>query len=592
MKHLFTLLTLLVAGAAQLFAASINDTPIITVKTTKGAMANEKDRTVQFYLKDSIANSDATPSFAIIDWGDSTELDTLVFKKANTLYSTKRNMVSPDQTIKIYGNPTTWFLNMDNDSIYSAEFSDDCPLQEFRFQKDQLTDFSFISKLKKLVYISTSLNPVKTIDVNSNSLQRLNLGTQSNLEKITFTKAPLLYQFDLTKAPIEEVDLSKANNYDSCGDHRAEFNVTYCPNLKKVNFGKAQYLFRVYLSNNSKLENVEYKDMPILDQISMARDSAVTDLKVSNCPMLKQITFTFNNVTSWTVKDLPSLQTLYYNSDTKLDTLTLENLPALKTVYGYRSGLTDLDLTKVGSSVLSNVSVYEGKLKSIKIAPENYATISTMNIYDNAFPLVNIPRRPDKVSSRVNYYAPQAMAPVPTDVQVGDSVDLSGYIYGLDPDSNKVNSTFKITSKFDEDLVEGTDYSLDSLGKLTFLKAFEDSVRIVVVNPAYPEFTDTIIKSSRGDVVHNYALATNYFVINAATAGINSINNDQQAVAIRTDKDRISINGADGQAYSIYDAQGRIVGKGTVNSDNFSVSPGAHGLYIVRVGDKAVKIVR
>lgn len=504
MKHL--LLTLLIAllGVGAMVADPVA-APLITFTVHKPVGTK-----ISVYLKDSIAGNQVR-----IDWGDNTT-DTLTAAKANDFIrmgssiSISHVMTSDVQTVKIYGNTTTWFVNFNSLKASDVSVCDDCPFYEFRCTGDSITDFSFLSKMPRLGYLVTDNSYQKNLSIKSATLQRLQLGNQPNVETLTLD-CPLVYEFTVSKAPVATLDLSKLPALK-------KLNLSFLDNLTRLEIKDKPALTSASCSSSPLLKTVVASNLPLCTQLSLNSNTSLDDLQLGTLPKLSRLSLSHSGMVNPVFKDIATLTTLDLDYSPMV-TLTLENLPALKTLYAGYGKLTTLDLTKVGSEVLSAVHSKNGELRHVVLAPSHYKTLTALNIQGNHIALADIPHRPAKVYSKyndVNYYAPQHMDPVAESLPVCSKVDLSKYTYGFDIDSNKVASVISAVTIFGDTLVAGQDYQVTD-GVFTFDKEIGDSVRLIVDNTAFPSFKRTVTTNSKGvTTVTENRLMTNYFVVEAS----------------------------------------------------------------------------
>lgn len=513
MKHLLLSLLVALLGIGAMVADPVA-APLITFTVHKKAGFK-----MSVYLKDSIAGNQVR-----VDWGDNT-IDTLTATKANDFIRMNKSisithvMTADVQTVKIYGNTTTWFVNFNSLNASDVSVCDGCPFYEFRCTGDSITDFSFLSKMPRLGYLVTDNSYDKNLVIKSATLQRLQLGSQPNVESLTLD-CPLVYEFSFSKAPVTELDLSKLPALKT-------LNLSYFPNLTRLELKDKPALTTASCATSPSLKTVVADNLPLLTQLTLNSNNALTDLQLGNLPKLSKLSLMHSGLTSAVFKDMATLT--YLDLDySPLESFTIENMPALKTLYTGYSKLTTLDLSKVGSSVLTAVHSKNGELRHVILAPEHYKNLRTLNLQGNHIALVDMPHRPAKVYSKyndVNYYAPQHMDPVAQSLPVGSKVDLSKYTYGFDIDSNKVASVISAVTIFGDTLVAGQDYQVTD-GVFTFNKEIGDSVQLIVDNTAFPSFKRTVSTNSRGvTTVTENRLMTNYFVVEAGSL-VGDINGD------------------------------------------------------------------
>lgn len=577
MKQLITSLAVLLAVLfvmpANAYADVPTGEPAVSFKSTRGTREKESDRFVQVYLKSSVAGA----TFYVVVDGETTEYSMV---KANYNYSKKITVSKPDVDVKVYGS-TISFINFGNTDAYDVAIGEDGKktITELRCEGDSITSLDFVNDMSALTYLYTSNNKkLKEININSDVLERVKLNAQPTVEKISLSGAKI-YEFGMTTSLIKSIDLTK------------------CPSLKTADLANSYELGAVTLSSNdvlekltvtnSKISELTVKDHPKFTTLAIGGNQNLASLNVSNCPLLNNVIANNCGLTSLSLKELPALKTL--NISTNPFTSLELDLPALATLYCDATPLKSVDLSKL--PVAKYLYVRNGVLETIKLSDDAITnTLTGLYIINNNFALVDIPARGPKMqpsSSAVqpyNYYAPQNMPQLPKNLNVGDKVDLSKYLYGNLNDGQKVDSKIQWVTKFDEELEEGVDYSVKD-GVYTFLKAQEDSVMALVTNSEFVWFS--LVKDAKGNV-YDYRLKTNYTLV-STPSGVEGVESKNNVVVYSGTDGEINVAGADGEYVLVSDIAGRIVARGTVSSDKVLKVP-TGGLYIVVVGDKSYKV--
>ena len=155
----------------------------------------------------------------------------------------------------------------------------------------------------------------------------------------------------------------------------------------------------------------------------------------------------------------------------------------------------DLDLT--ANTKFTNVYVNNNKLTSVKVAD----VTKQFYVDGNNLTLATIPAQPAGLSSasktRQFHYAPQAALEVAlTD---NGELDLTSQLTvakgELNPDDytawlENATTTYGFVTADGTALVEGTDYEVVEPGKFKFVKAQTEKVHGVMLNSAFPKFTE------------------------------------------------------------------------------------------------------
>lgn len=579
MKKVFTTMAGLLMAALALptvaAAQSAASEPAIAFKSARGTRDKEADRYVQVYLKSSVAGE----KFYVVVDGDSTEYDMV---KAATLYNKKIAVTKPEVDVKIYGK-TISFINFGYTDAYDVTIGADGnnTITEFRCESNPITSIDFVNGMKALTYLVLNNNKKLTsINIKNDALERVKLGKQNSVKTFAMEGAKI-YEFNLTNNNgIETIDLSKCPAMQSV-------TLTSDSTLKSVKFNAPTTLKTITITS-SKLTSFEAKGLTALTTLALTGNHELSAVTIEDCPVLGRINLGSNNLESFSLSAMPKLTYLSIDSN-PFKSLNLD-LDALTTLYCEKTALKSADFSKLPK--VKTLYARNGVLESIKLSDEALKnTLSNLYVSGNNFNLVNLPPRGPKMkpsksyTTPYNYYAPQKNPTLPKVINVGEKVDLSGYLYGHLYDTTAVvNSEYKWVTKFDEELQAGVDYTVKD-GVFTFLREQEDSVACFVTNSEFPWFKT--YSDNKG--TYDYRIATNYVVVTQPT-GIDAATTAKATpVATSTVAGEISVRQANGATVMIADIAGRVVAREAV-ADQKAFAVPSPGIYIVVVGDKRFKV--
>lgn len=582
MKKIFTLLTFIMAALATIPAEAVtlpDGEPALTYKSARGQRTSETNQYVQVYLKSSV---DSATFYLAIDEDTVVEYD--MIKKA-TLYNKKIYVAKPEVTVRIWGSSIS-FVNINTNDAYDVVVGESgkATITEFRCEGDSITSLDFVNDMTALTYLYTSNNKrLKNVNIKSNSLTRLKLNAQPSIETLTLD-CPNVYEFNISEnAYIETLDFSKTPKLQT-------LQLTSFSGLKSLTLGTQDEL-KTLTVNGTQLEGFELTDLPALTRATFNSGSKFKTLTVSSCPKLSALTSTACAYESFTLTDAPALTSLSLSNNYNLKTLVLD-VPTLTSLTCDNSAISEVDLSKL--TAIKYVYLRNGVLEKIKLsedAQEN--TLINMYLTNNQMALVDIPARGTKMqpsssfASPSNYYAPQRMQQIPTDIAAGESVDMSKYLYGrLFKNDSTVASEIKWYTIFEEELKEGTDYTVKD-GVYTFIKPQEDSVCCIVSNPEFSWFK--LYTDSKG-VEYDYRLMTNYMFIGDAT-GVDDIAAVSDASVRSLGAGAVEVTGTAGDTVTITDIAGRTVAAGTLADSSGSYTVPAAGIYVVTVGKDRFKVL-
>lgn len=554
-------------------AAAVPAGPVFaTFVSDKGLRAKESERYAQVYVKSS--NVGDTVFF---QFGEGAKIDTLVLTKANTMVNIKKTGLEGAGTVvKIWAPQTVWFLNIrDNDATSFTPGTCATSVREFSCENDSLNNMDFLPQMQALEYLVSSNNRrVKSITVNNPNLQRLQLGKMPNLASLT-VNAPVLYEFKLDDMPlIPSLDVS------GCPALKT-FTLTKAPNLASLKLSTGQVLESFTLSGSEKLAALELKDMPKLKRVQVYENPGLANVSLGNLPALATMLLRQNHLTDYSISNLPALRTLVLSNNpfTKLDI----NLPDLTSVTIDQCNLDTIDLRKL--TVLKSCYVRKGNVKCVLFADNALQnTATTFVLTENRMGISQLPPRPAKMNASLNYYAPQAQPQLPTTIKAEELLDLSDWTTGHTLDGT-VPSVITWETKFEEALVEGTDYSVQN-GKYKFLHEIEDSVRCYITNKAFPAFARTV--DSKGNVT-DYRIISNFIKVDKKQ-GVTSLDSQSEVSVKAAGNLTIEIEGLPAEApVFVYAADGSEVAEAKGSTDTTIKLPAA-GLYIVRAAGRSFKI--
>ncbi len=578
-KFLTPLLLLAAAATLQPNVAEAADTlgePAIQFKSARGAREKASDRYVQVYLKSSVP--DTTFYIAFDD-----SIVPLSMVKANTLYNKKVTVSKPEVTVKIYGK-TINFINFNTMDAYDVKIGEDGnnTIAEFRCEGDSIDSFDFVTGMKALTYLVGNNNGrLRDVTIKSQSLQRIRLGSMPSATSFTI-EAPEAYEFYISSgAKIPSLDMSKCPKLKT-------FTCYNMSQLSQLTLGKQDSLAH-FAVTGSQLPGLKFENYPLLSDVTFHTSPLATYLEFVNCPVLTKITANSNGFESFAIANQPKLTSINVNQN-PLKSLTLD-VPSLTALYCDATQLKSVDLSKLTSA--RTVWLRNGVLENITLSQEAAEnTLTNLDVSNNCFTLVDLPPRGKAMQPKSsyqtpsNYYAPQQNPQIPTNLNVGDKIDMSKYAYGrLFATDSVVPSEIKWTTIFDEDLEEGVDYKVEN-GVYTFLKAQDDSVACTVTNSEFSWFknyTDT-----RG-TVHDYRIITNYTLISQPT-GIDGVTTGAKAVVRAAGNQAIAVSGANGAQVVVADLAGRVVWNARLSNDATLAVP-ASGLYVVAVGSERFKVL-
>lgn len=582
MRKIFTPLALLFSAAlafpTMVSAQDLSGEPAISFKSARGARAKTTDRYVQVYLK----SSEAGAKFYVVVDGEATEYDMV---KAATLYNKKIPVDKPEVDVKIYGK-TISFINFNTTDAYDVNVGEDGKnsITELRSEGNPITSIDFVNDMKALTYLYIgSNNKLTDVNIKSDVLERVKLNKQNKIKNFTM-EGEKIYEFTLTNNNgIESVDFTKCPALTTV-------SLASDSTIKTVKFAENPEKLKSVTISFSQITEFAAKNMPSLNDASVISNKNLTSCVFENCPSLTRLNLANNGLETFTLSNMHKLTYLSIDGN-PFQSLNLD-LDALTTLYCEKTPLKTADFSKLPK--VKFLYARNGVLESIKLSDEALEnSLSGLYVTDNNFGLVELPARGTKMkptstsTEPYNYYAPQKNPVLPNEIEVGEEIDLSKYLYAnLYKSEDVVNSVYKWVTKFDEELQEGVDYTVKD-GVFKFAKAQEDSVACFITNTEFPwfkKYTDAKGKE------YDYRIKTNYVSVNIAS-GVDVVEKEEAKTSVKSlAANEITVAGANGVAVVVSDIAGRVLANEVVSDEKTFAVP-ASGLYIVAVGNDRFKIL-
>ena len=348
--------------------------------------------------------------------------------------------VAGDGTIKVYGNNDIWYYNTSG-NVLPTTF-------------DQ-------PKLMNIVQMSI---------------------TGADVESVTLPAYEKMTQFNFNNSSVKSVDVTKVTSLTSLTINSTTAS-KFEPQLESID-----------LSQNTELEYLSL-------QGNQNNHGKLTSLDLTNNTKLagKGLYVQYNEISELKLGD--NTLTLINVQDNKLSALDFAKLPNLKSLYAANNQLAgELDMTAYAT--LEDLQVNGNKLTEVKYT----AITKTFYVDDNLFTLATIPAQPAGMNSKNKtkqfHYAPQAALEVAETVSELDLTSQLTVAKGeLNPEAvgeaaaystwlENQTTTFSFVTENGIALVEGTDYEVTEPGKFKFLTAQTEKVHGVMLNAAFPKFTE------------------------------------------------------------------------------------------------------
>ena len=406
------------------------------ILTLKGTVGEETTLTFGVY--------DAEDTFTV-DFGGEDNTQTAkvgidnkgpVKEDGTTASATKfTGTVAGDGTIKVYGNNDIWYLVTTNGTM------------------------------------PTTLDQPKLMNVVQMSI------TGADVESVALPAYPKMTQFSFNNSSAKSVDVTKVPTLTSLTINSTTAS-KFEPQLESIDLSKNTELAYLSLQGNKnnygKLTTLDLTNNTKLDGMGLyVQYNALTEIK-----------FGENTLSAINVQD------------NQLTSLDWTKLTGLKNLYASNNKLAgEADLS--ANAKFENVQLNNNELTSVKL-PD---VTKQLAIQDNKFTLATLPSQPAGLNTKSKTgkftYAPQAALEVPETVSELDLTSQLTVAQGeLDPADYATyltaTTTFGFVTENGTALVEGTDYEVTEPGKFKFLTAQEEKVHGVMLNAAFPKFTEAV----------------------------------------------------------------------------------------------------
>ena len=293
-----------------------------------------------------------------------------------------------------------------------------------------------------------------------------------------------------------------------------------------------------------------------------------------------------NQITSLDVSKNTNLSTFYCGTN-KLSTLDVSKNSELVAIACYDNLLSTIDISK--NSLLSLLSVRTNQLTSIDISNNSELTflscrdnklkeldvskntkLSQLYCYGNGLTFANLSRPNPQYT--IYTYAPQFALSIPKSLEKDKIFDLSTQLNAYDVINNQQTTSYTWKTNTNNNLQEGTDYSVSESGKFTFITIPSDSVYCQMGNNAFPDFKDNnTYKTTSTKIILSTEIEQP--VISAETL----IYNSGQIVYVRFQDIPKNVR------ITIYDMTGRLIVSKVAEYMLTTIPLNKSGVYVVRV---------
>ena len=306
--------------------------------------------------------------------------------------------------------------------------------------------------------------------------------TGADVESVALPAYPKMTQFSFNNSSAKSVDVTKVPTLTSLTINSTTAS-KFEPQLESIDLSKNTELTYLSLQGNTKvngkLTTLDLTNNTKLDGMGLyVQYNALTEIKLGE-----------NTLSAINVQN------------NQLTSLDWTKLTGLKNIYASNNKLAgEADLS--ANAKFENVQLNNNELTSVKL-PD---VTKQLAIEGNKLTLATIPAQPAGLNTanktKKFTYASQAALEVAETVSELDLTSQLTVAKGeLNPETvgeaaayttwlENQTTTFSFVTAGGTALIEGTDYEVVEPGKFKFLKAQEEKVHAVMLNAAFPKFTE------------------------------------------------------------------------------------------------------
>lgn len=357
---------------------------------------------------------------------------------------------------------------------------------------------------------------------------------KTNVKVYTYDEADAITVFSMTGAKLSSFDGSKLTD---------AINITVCGGgLKEIALPKGSTKLEEITLEGNNLKNFDASEFPSLRILALP-SNRLTSIDVSENADLEVLSLAYNTLSS-IVLDNDKLWALYLDNN----------------------NFTDIDLSGVPN--LKQLSISNNYLKEINV--ENLSKLIMLVINNNYFTFETLPLN-KSTYVRYYYYNQYPIEITPEDGVVDlssqNQVDGVATIYQWYLGMPEVDEEGYLVGNL---LVEDEDYTIED-GVTRFLKDYE-GVMCVMMNENLPDV-----------VIYTY-------LINV-TADVEEISTSDELSVVSKDNNIIVKSETVGTPIAVYNMAGGLMRTAKVAEGETVIDNVEQGIYLVRVGKKAAKVI-
>lgn len=386
---------------------------------------------------------------------------------------------------------------------------------------------------------------IKRLDLDNNKLESLILGEKPLLEEI-YVGDNSLEELDLRKCP-ELKKLRVSNN------HLRTLKLGYKPYLKELD------VFR------QNLESVDLENCPALRHINLG-ENQLQSLDFGENPLLESLILYYNNLTALSLDNMPLLSDARLEGN-KISRLVVKGCPALESLSAWNNEIENIEI--IASPKISYLSLSDNKIKNIDL--RGLPKLESLSLGSNLLKSLD-------VSANIKLKELYASSNMITNIDLSQNPDLSVFDY-----EGRIEVEAESDGSFDLNQLCQYGFDFNKFVPYDWCKNLLDETGTKIIRGS--EFAYYYMHGSPNSDVIGDRMYMCLALTPKNPSGIDYVIDDRMTFAVSAGTVEFINKPAD-DVVNIYNISGQSIYRGC----EATVSGLASGIYIAKVGGKAIKI--
>lgn len=212
-----------------------------------------------------------------------------------------------------------------------------------------------IFPLKDLIYLFIQNNVITDINLDGCNLEHL-IADSIPAKQVKLTNMPDLCTFAIS-GELERIDLSGTSNMD-------RISLSDCPYLTGIELKDMHRLTGIFLDHDREITELDLSNCPLLEVLHINQCS-LSSLDITHCPELTSLTAGLNKLSSLDLSNNPKLQTLWIGSNS-LSEIVLGEKNELSQLLVGGNPMHSLDIS--GCPKLETLEISNTQIESIDVS--------------------------------------------------------------------------------------------------------------------------------------------------------------------------------------------------------------------------------